>query len=564
MVKFKQDHPYRAYGGHIYDMGASGGASPIDLVVTTPVLASLNAYWYPLQTWSEQQIDDMRAQGEANSGEEMPDLNTTMLVTIPPGRNAQEVANLINALDEVEYVEPILPVVPAQGSSPGDLTANQDYVHAAGGSGSPNPNNSTRFSGTRPANGINADFITGPSPSGGPNFSTKGNAVYPPPPAAPQATARVQVAVIELNANVNHVELVNKINVSPNPPQNSSGFIDPEHGTAVASIINATNKDHAGITGIAQEAALTMVFYDGDTASLNNAFTVAQQAVGQGGIISVSQGASVMYPNYNGDQVTYTTVQLPVTYSYMIYMTIQTIIQSDAGIVILSAGNSGLYIDNYEPTSPSEDPNAPAGFAPFSSAQQIPGLMYVGAGAVLSDAPRARCVFNRLSNGQPNESSNSGTLVKLQGWGEYVESAGSEGYNAPPSSGSAPGSYTNGNDNYAYTAYFNGTSSAAPMVAGAAALLQAATYQLTGSFLTANQIKRKLRKTGVAQQPSTTRNEPVVNAPIGPLPDLSGAIFYGMSQTQQASVAPQPAPDSEATTNPHTYAAYAPIGQEQP
>ena len=90
----------------------------------------------------------MRAQGEANAGQELPDLNTTMLVTVPTGYDAQQVANLINSVDEVEYVEAVMLPVSA---SPGDLFRFQDYLHPWSGP-------STRFSGAQ-ASGINAEYV---------------------------------------------------------------------------------------------------------------------------------------------------------------------------------------------------------------------------------------------------------------------------------------------------------------------------------------------------------------------------------------------------------------------
>ena len=183
-VQFKPGHTLRAYGGRIYDMrgiaikagfkaSTVANTPAVDFTATQPILARLVGYWYPTHyEVSEDQLDTMRANGENNAGQEMPDLNAAMLVTVPQGIdiqvvptpvvltrrqalpfvgralrlplgshgnrsarptngsnpqfitiNIQEMAQQFNALDEVEYVDAIMPAI----SAAPNLTSYQDY-----------------------------------------------------------------------------------------------------------------------------------------------------------------------------------------------------------------------------------------------------------------------------------------------------------------------------------------------------------------------------------------------------------------------------------------------------
>ena len=72
-----------------------------------------------------------------------------------------------------------------------------------------------------------------------------------------------------------------------------------------------------------------------------------------------------------------------------------------------------------------------------------------------------------------------------------------------------------GDPNRAYTAQFGGTSSATPIVAGAAALVQQAALENTGKPLQPAALRKHLRKTGRKHEGSKR---------IGELPDVPAAI----------------------------------------
>lgn len=515
-VKFKQNRKMRAYGGRVYDMGTATVASVTDFTLLQPTLArlvALNAYWYPLHNKStEAQLDALRSLAEANTGAETPDLNATMLVTVPVGINAQDMANQINSVDEVEYVEPVM--VPVAFAP--DLSSKQDYVHG--------PNAvSTRFGGYQ-AGGINAEYVWN-------TFNNRG---------VTTGGTKIKVAVVENACNLSHIELAGII-LAGGTSTNAS--TDIEHGTATASIIKG-QADGVGLNGIANQCKLYIALTGPDKGDpVADALNLAYHSVGQGGIISVSLGYSIAA----ADSPDHThVVQLPITYSQNIWQLVYSINQAGC-ICVLAAGNTGVMLDNYD---------APLPHHPFTSAGSISGLIYAGAGAVApsGQVARSRCQFNQT------QSSNYGTYVSLQGWGHYVEAAGMEN-NYVNYTG---GTYIAEGDNSAYTEGFAGTSAATPIVAGAAALLQSVSLQQSGVYLTPNQLKKKMKQTGLAQQDGNGPGYFPATQKIGKQPNLKDATFYLLPQASQQATTPQPSPDEEAYTPAYNYPPYPPYGQEPP
>jgi hypothetical protein len=161
---------------------------------------------------------------------------------------------------------------------------------------------------------------------------------------------------------------------------------------------------------------------------------------------------------------------------------------SNGIVVVEAAGNGSQNLD---------DPiysTGNGGHWPFLPANDS-GAILVGAGAPPQlPNPRSRLDF-----------SNYGVTVDLQGYGLLVVTTGyGDLYNAEGS-------------NRHFTATFSGTSSAAPIVAGAAALLQQAwKAHYTNQPASPAMIRAILRATGTPQQGSGN---------IGPLPNLRAAIL---------------------------------------
>src|SRR5262249_14900232 len=105
-----------------------------------------------------------------------------------------------------------------------------------------------------------------------------------------------------------------------------------------------------------------------------------------------------------------------------------------------------------------------------------------------------------------------GSRFDVQGWGDGVMTLG---YGADDRN--IPGISVNGSDTSQwYATGFNGTSSAAAMVAGAAADMQSYRKSQSLAVYTPAQLRSQMVATGTPQPTPVTQN-------IGPLPNLRGA-----------------------------------------
>jgi hypothetical protein len=159
---------------------------------------------------------------------------------------------------------------------------------------------------------------------------------------------------------------------------------------------------------------------------------------------------------------------------------------TSAGIIVVeAAGNGNQDLDGTEYGD--GNPNA------FPDGRADSGAIIVGAGGApgCSNPARGRLSF-----------SNYGSRVNVQGWGQCVVTSGY---------GTLQGA-SMGND--AYSNSFGGTSSASPIVSGAAALLSSIAQQ-QGVLMTPTQVRSQLVATGTAQTGSDN---------IGPLPNLRTAL----------------------------------------
>jgi subtilisin family serine protease len=158
-------------------------------------------------------------------------------------------------------------------------------------------------------------------------------------------------------------------------------------------------------------------------------------------------------------------------------------------IVIEAAGNGGENLDHK------------AYNGKLSRDGRDSGAIMVGAGGPPRDGfvDRARLDF-----------SNYGSRVDVQGWGYKVATLE---YGDLQACAGAEKSYTDRH----YTNEFGGTSSASPIVAGAAILLESYAKQ-HGRVLSPQEVRDILRHTGSPQTGNTKQN-------IGPRPDLSRALL---------------------------------------
>ena len=280
----------------------------------------------------------------------------------------------------------------------------------------------------------------------------------------------VKICDVEYSVNVNHQDL---------PPitiarTGTDPFNDTGHGTAVSGEMHSENNGF-GTTGIAYDTGA--YFSHANAFSGYNpaaAITACANAMNPGDVILLEQQA-------NGPEDKY----IPVEWVLSVYNAIKTV--TAAGYVVVEAAgngsadlNSTAYNVNHAPFLPQNDSGA-----------IIVGAAYHAGAAV----PRSAASFSTY-----------GSRLNLQGWGDW--SVVTTGYGSL---------YSAEGEQLWYSNDFSGTSSASPIVAGAAALLQAAYKAKFGEPASPAWIRQTLIDTGTPQQ--GTKH-------IGPQPNLRAALQY--------------------------------------
>jgi serine protease len=291
--------------------------------------------------------------------------------------------------------------------------------------------------------------------------------------------SNVRIIDIEYSWNTNHEDLsgVNMIaNGTPTDP-----FSNNDHGTAVLGEL--WGRDNGiGILGLAHGAWMGTVNAsdDGDY-DLADAIDIAASNLQAGDVMLIeqqTQGAN------GGCDSSGQTGCVAVEWIEAVYDAIVS--ATSAGVIVVeAAGNGNQNLDGTE----YGDGNANS----FPAGRADSGAIIVGAGAAPGCTSPAR---DRLSF------SSFGNRVNLQGWGECVVTSGY---------GTLQGASMG---NTAYTNSFGGTSSASPIVTGAAAILSSIAQQ-QGVVMTPAQVRAQLVATGTAQEGTDH---------IGPLPNLRAAL----------------------------------------
>jgi len=281
----------------------------------------------------------------------------------------------------------------------------------------------------------------------------------------------VRVCDIEFDWNENHLDLPAVTNLIPG--HGDAGFGD-DHGTAVLGQMGSKN-DGVGVRGIAHGASFHFAgSYVSGNYNAANALVAAANALSTGDVILIElqiYGPNGQYAPVEWYKPTYDAIVAAVA----------------KGIVVVeAAGNGSQNLD---------DPiysTGNGGHYPFLP-ENDSGAIMVGAGAPPTfPNPRSRLDF-----------SNYGQTVDAQGWGFTVLTTG---YGDLFSS--------EGKNNW-FTANFSGTSSASPMVAGAAAVIQHAYKQKFTNAAPPSLVKQLIQATGTPQAGTDV---------IGPFPNLRAAI----------------------------------------
>lgn len=290
---------------------------------------------------------------------------------------------------------------------------------------------------------------------------------------------RVRIIDIEPAWNLSHNDLLDTASnllvydrgVDPDPANNVN------HGTAVLGLLAAAD-DGSGITGIASRARIGLVSpFTGATADLAAAIRNVSQLLEAGDVIIVEQQAL-------GPRFDFTTGRglVPVEIDPQVFEAIRS--ATSRGIIIVEPAANGF-----------DDLDHPGYRGAFDVSLRDSGAIIVGGGKTPAD-PDDRA---------PAEDSNYGSRIDVQGWGRSVTTCGYGHL------------FRMEGENNWYTDRFGGTSAAAAMVAGAAAVVESILKAHGRPPLPPAQLRQLLISTGTAQTGDTGKH-------IGPRPDLKAAI----------------------------------------
>ncbi|WP_336771091.1 S8 family peptidase [Bacillus bombysepticus] len=272
----------------------------------------------------------------------------------------------------------------------------------------------------------------------------------------------------------NHEDLVNQ-KIELISGQNKSEHHD--HGTSVLGIVSAEDNNIGGI-GIAPKAKVKVVSQIRDNGNYNTADAILSAVNNmQAGDILLLE-AQATYDGY-GDKNYF-----PVEVKPDIFDAIR--MGTNKGIIIIEAGaNGGNDLDQFR------DRNGKQVLNRNSPDFKDSGAIMVGAAS--ARVPHKRSYF-----------SNYGSRVDVYGWGNAVDTT-----DAKPSE-----FITN-----LYTSSFAGTSSASPIIAGAAASIQGIAKNNQGRVYTPSQLR------DILSDPSTgTKSNDPISDKIGVLPDLKAIL----------------------------------------
>jgi len=292
----------------------------------------------------------------------------------------------------------------------------------------------------------------------------------------------VKIYDVEYSWNQTHEDL-SKANGIPLLLTSGDSTVDPfndnNHGTAVLGELVADH-DTKGVTGISWGSTISLA--PANTANLGynpaNAILLAVAIGSAGDVILIEQQVTVCGLSEGSYG--------PAEWVAPVFDAVQAA-TANGFVVVEAAGNGNVNLDQAACNNM------------FNRNTRDSGAIIVGAGGSAgSSLDRQRLSF-----------SSYGSRVDLQGWGSNVMTTGYGSF------------YTNSDDptnpNFWYTNTFNGTSSASPIVAGAATNLQSIARDQFGVPLTPFQTRILLSQTGSPQLGNTAEN-------IGPRPDLRAAI----------------------------------------
>jgi len=396
----------------------------------------------------EATLEARKASGEELSGQQLADLNLYFEVPLLPGTTAERVAELVARLNALEGVEVAYAEPPPEPAMVNfGMDAAVRSLLAA-----------ADIAPTTPLYEANQGYLnTAPGGIDAKYAWTVGGG----------KGLNVKVVDIEGGWRTTHEDMP-ALFTQIGTQYNDIGWRN--HGTAVlGEIVGVANA--YGVTGIANQAQAGVSSVGSQSSA--TAISKAATAAGLGGVILIelhSQGPS------DGTACTCNTAQcnyIAMEYWQANYDAIATA-TANGVVVVEAAGNGSANLDS-----------SAYGTA-FNRTVRDSGAIIVGASTSTTRVPMCW--------------TNYGSRVDVHGWGEKVYSMG---YGAL--FGSAYG------ENQFYTATFSGTSSASPIITGAAASAQGVALA-NGRRLTSKQMRGVLSGNGTAQAADSRK--------IGSLPDL--------------------------------------------
>lgn len=334
----------------------------------------------------------------------------------------------------------------------------------------------------------------------------------------------VRVFDIELDWNERHPEFAQaNVTRSPNPAEDFYNGCNPNdpnyspacplqkmnHGTSALGVLVA-DPNNLGVTGIVHLSPVTLInaLTQESARDPNNSRYDIAQAIHSAAAAAVPGDVILLELQVPCEQIPEMYNPpcppspcdpslerfVPVEYTPNIFDEIYN--ATSLGVIVVEAAGNGC--QNLDGAAFRDNPLIPAGRADS-------GAIIVGAGVPPSDLvpdcpPGLGPARSRLST------SSYGSRVDLQGWGYCVVTTGGGG-----DAGLDPNGYTN---------LWSGTSSAAAVVAGAAAAISSYAKETTGSAMAPRDVRRLLVATGTPQYVQF----PLLGQKIGPQPDLQCAL----------------------------------------
>ncbi|CAB9500145.1 peptidase, S8 (Subtilisin) family [Seminavis robusta] len=439
-------------------------------------------------------LNEMAANGIARTGNQLPNMNLWQTIELARAADHEAVLAEFEAQECVDVAEAYYANTPHPSLIRGETSSHHYHHHRNLQTKAATPDFSSNQAYLNQApKGIDAEWAwTKPGGTG----------------------AGIKVYDIEYGWNQDHEDLgLSGVTVlTTGTPLNP--FEPPRHGTAVMGEMIGTDNG-SGVKGIcyAADAGLAAQYTEEQRDSRAAAILLAVNDGTAGDVILLEMQTRVCFLSTGGGG---RTPYGPSEWDQGVFDATATAV-ANGFVVVAAAGNGAVDLDQSSCSGR------------FNLNVRDSGAIIVGAGGATPSSyganPREILPF-----------SSYGTRLDAQGYGESVYTAGYGYIWQDPDNTSDRNRY--------YTHRFSGTSSASPIVAGAAVLMQSYAVQKLGRRLLPQEIRTIFRTTGSPQQGSGGR--------IGNLPSLEMAFaaIDDILAPTPAPAAPTPAPTEAPTSAP--------------